>query len=139
MSTNGYMTMVTWPLAPIIIIRVDFSNKKRTTPNNHHTINTYVDAVKKDIKQSKSVIPRKVRPNLNKYEKVTLKDLSKRDDVIIINMDKCAAVVIMGVNDFVREDKHQLNDSKNYKVLAKDPTTSNKDLVNQTIDRLKKK
>ena len=54
-------------------------------------------------------------------------------------MDKCAAVVIMGVNDFVREDKHQLNDSKNYKVLAKDPTTTNKDLVNQTIDRLKKK
>ena len=54
-------------------------------------------------------------------------------------MDKRAAVVIMGVNDFVREDKHQLNDSKNYKVLAKDATTTNKDLVNQTIDRLKKK
>ena len=54
-------------------------------------------------------------------------------------MDKRAAVVIMGANDFVREDKHQLNDSKNYKVLAKDPTTTNKDLVNQTIDRLKKK
>ena len=45
------------------------------------------------------------------------------------------AVVIMDVNDYIREAKRQLNDSKNYKVLAKDPTTINNDLVNQTIDR----
>ena len=33
----------------------------------------------------------------------------------------------------------KLNDSKNYKVLAKDPTTTNNDLVNQTINRFTKK
>ena len=31
------------------------------------------------------------------------------------------------------------NDSKNYNVLAKDPTTTNNDLVNQTIHRFTKK
>ena len=41
----------------------------------------------------------------------------------------------MDVNDYIREAKRQLNDSKNYKVLAKDPTTTNNDLVNQTTDR----
>ena len=46
-------------------------------------------------------------------------------------------MVIMDVNDCFREDKRQLNDSKNYKVLAKDPTTTNNDLVNQAIDRFK--
>ena len=44
----------------------------------------------------------------------------------------------MGVNDYIREAKCQLNDSKNYKVLAKDPTTTNNDLVNQTVDRFTK-
>ena len=44
----------------------------------------------------------------------------------------------MNVNDYIREAKRQLNDPKNYKVLAKDPTTTNNDLVNQTIDRFTK-
>ena len=44
----------------------------------------------------------------------------------------------MDVNDYIREAKRQLNGSKNYKVLAKDPTTTNNDLVIQTIDRFTK-
>ena len=53
-------------------------------------------------------------------------------------MDKGGAVVIMGVNDYIREAKRQLNDSKNYKVISKDPTITNNELVNQTIDTFKK-
>ena len=49
--------------------------------------------MKKDIEQSKTVTPRQIRPNLSKDEKVALKDLSKRDD-IITNADKVGAVVI---------------------------------------------
>ena len=44
-------------------------------------------------------------------------------------------MVIMDVNDYVREVKCQLNNSKNYKVLANNPTTTNDNLVKQTIDR----
>ena len=47
-------------------------------------------------------------------------------------------MVIMGVNGYIREAKRQLNDRKNYELFAKDPTTTNNDLVNQTIDRFKK-
>ena len=74
-------------------------NKKWTPPNNHYTINTYVEAVKKDIEQSKTVTLRKIRPNLNKDKKVALKDLSKRDDIIITS----GAVVILGVNDYTEK------------------------------------
>ena len=49
--------------------------------------------------------------------------------------DKDGAVVIMDVNHYIREAKIQLNDLENYKVLAKDLTTTSNDLVNQTIDR----
>ena len=45
-------------------------------------------------------------------------------------MDKSGAVVIMDVNDYIREAKGQLNNSKNNKDLAKDPATTNNDLVN---------
>ena len=44
----------------------------------------------------------------------------------------------MAVNDYIREAKYQLNDPRNYKVLAKDPTTTNNNLINQTIDRFTK-
>ena len=52
----------------------------------------------------------------------------------------------MGVNDYIREAKRQLNASKNYKVFftnyklqsAKGPTATNNNLVNRTIDGLKK-
>ena len=44
----------------------------------------------------------------------------------------------MFVNDYIREGKRQLNDLKNYKVPAKDPTTANNNLVKKTIDRFTK-
>ena len=44
----------------------------------------------------------------------------------------------MDVNDYIREVKRQLNDPRNYKALAKDPTTTNNDFINQTIDRFTK-
>ena len=113
-------------------------NEKWTPPNNHHTISTYVEAVKKDIEQSKRVPPKKIRSNLSKDEKVAVKDLSKRDNIIINNADKGGAVVIMDVIDYIREAKRQLNEPRDYKVLAKDPTTTNNDLINQTIDRFTK-
>ena len=72
--------------------------------------NTYREVIKKDIEKSKTVIPRNTRPNLSKDEKVTLRDLSKRDDIIITNADRCSAVVIMSVNDYIREAKCQVNE-----------------------------
>ena len=69
---------------------------------------------------------------------MALKDLSKRDDIIITNANKGGTVVIMFVNDSIREGKRQLNDLKNYKVLAKDPTAANNNLVKKTIDRFTK-
>ena len=40
------------------------------------------------------------------------------------------AVVIMDVNDYIRETKRLLNDPRNCKVIAKDPVTTNNDLIN---------
>ena len=44
----------------------------------------------------------------------------------------------MDVNDYIREAKRQLNEPRNYKVLAKEALTTNNDLINQAIDRFTK-
>ena len=44
----------------------------------------------------------------------------------------------MDVNDYIREAKRQLNEPRNYKFLAKDLTTTNNNLINETIDRFTK-
>ena len=44
----------------------------------------------------------------------------------------------MDINDYIREAKCQLNNQRNYITLAKDSTTTNNDLINQTIDRFTK-
>ena len=72
-------------------------------------------------------------------EKVPLTDLSKRDEIIVMNAGKGSAVVIIDINDYTREAKCQLNDLKNYKVFAKDPTITNNNLINQAIYRCTKK
>ena len=59
-------------------------NNKWSPSNNYHTINAYVETVKKDIEHNKTVTPRKIRPNLSKDEKLALKDLSKRDDILLL-------------------------------------------------------
>ena len=74
---------------------------------------------------------------------VVKKDLTQRktdghEDKGEENPDNGGTVIVMEVNVYIREAKRQLSDSKNYKILAKDPTITNRDLVNQTIDRFKK-
>ena len=68
-----------------------------------------------------------------------MEELAKRKDVIITNADKCGAVVIMDVEKYINEANCQLSDKRNYKKLQEDPTLQHSNLVNDTIDRFKKK
>ena len=68
-----------------------------------------------------------------------MKELSDNTDIIITKADKGGAVVIMDVKDYINEAHRQLNNKGHYKISNKDPTTTNAKLVNDTIQRLKKK
>ena len=70
--------------------------KKRnwTPPRTHHTVETFIQAVTRDIHDSKrEPLP---KPNLSKGEQKALSDLQKRNDIVITNADKGGAVVIIG-------------------------------------------
>ena len=114
-------------------------NKGWTPDKNHHTIDTFVEAVKKDIECNKTFKPKQPHPNLDKGEREAIKELSKREDIIITNVHKGGAVVFVDTNDYIKEAERQLNDKDNYHILPEDPTLGNNKLVNQAIDHFKKR
>ena len=72
-----------------------------------------------------------------KRKDIGMKKLSEREDIIITKADKGGAIVIVGVKDYIKETEWQLNNTKNYRKLQEDPTTTNMILVNDTIERIK--
>ena len=78
------------------------------------------------------------KDNLTNGEQKTPKELSKRDDIIIINADKGGAIIIMDIDKYISEAQHQLNDKNNYKKLQTNPTLQHNKLVNDTVERFKK-
>ena len=75
-------------------------NKGWTPDKNHHTTNTFVESVKKDIKCTKTFKPKQPHPNLAKGERETIKELSKREG---------GALVIVDTNDCIASKKLSLN------------------------------
>ena len=113
-------------------------NTKKWTPSeNHHTINTFIDLVEYDVNEATQEETKNYRPNLTKGEKEAMKELSKREDIIITNADKGGAVVIMDINKYILECNRQLNDSNTYKKLSLDPTDTHVNLINDIIHRFK--
>ena len=74
-----------------------------------------------------------------KGERIAIKELSDHTDIMITKTHKQGAVVIMDLKDSIKETHHQLNNKDHYKIFNKEPTTTNTKLVNDTIQRLKKK
>ena len=77
------------------------------------------------------------KQNLTKGELEALKQLEKRQDIIISNAGKGGAV-IMDTDKYIEEADRQLSDCTNYKKLQNDPTLQHNKLVNDTITRFKK-
>ena len=66
-------------------------------------------------------------------------ELKEKDDIIVTNTDKGGAVVILDEKDHEKECKKQLNNTKNYKHLQKDPTATNNKLVYNKTKRFENK
>ena len=63
--------------------------------------------------------------------------MADRNDIIITKADKGGAVVIIDVEDYVKEAEHQLNNKDIYRKLQYDSTQTHARLVNDTITRFK--
>ena len=77
------------------------------------------------------------KSNLIKNETDALQQLSQRDDNIITKADKGGAVVIIDVDDYIREANRQLNNTDFYKKIPNDPTESNRNKLTNTLNEFK--
>ena len=67
-------------------------NKTWTPKSNHHTVDTFISCVTKELEESKpNLIP---KDNLTGKERRALQELSIRDDIVITKADKGGATVI---------------------------------------------
>ena len=100
-----------------------FHNKSSWTPptDRDPALNTYVDAIKHDIL---TVNRNHITDNLTKDERQALRNLKKRQDIIIKPADKGSGTVVMDKSWYIDECNRQLNDAKFYRQLDRDITDS---------------
>ena len=63
-----------------------------------------------------------------------MKDLSIRDNIKITKADKCGAIVIIDVDNYINEANQQINNKEFYKEISNDPTEMK---VNNVIKEIK--
>ena len=81
----------------------------------------FIEAFNKELEIEKKFWKAIPKSNLTKNETDTLQPLSQRDDIIMIKADKGGAVVIIDVDDYIREANLQLDNTDFYKKNIKGP------------------
>ena len=74
--------------------------------------------------------------NLSSEERVALKNLSKRKDIIVKAADKGGALVVWRADLYQKEALRQLSDTSFYAKIDKDLTSTNQQIVKSTINDL---
>ena len=67
-----------------------------------------------------------------------MQELQIRNDIVITDADKGGAVVILDVEDYVKEAERQLNNKENYRKINYGPTTDNNETIHKVISRFQK-
>ena len=66
-------------------------------------------------------------------EQKSLEELQHKEGIVITNVHKGGAAVVLNVKEFIKESERQLSDSKHYRHLEHDPTTVNNAIVNKIM------
>ena len=67
-----------------------------------------------------------------------MQELQSRKGIVITDADKGGDVVILDVEDYVKEAERQLNNKENYRKINYDPTTVNNETIHKVISRFQK-
>ena len=72
------------------------------TERNNHTVHTFIEIFQKEFSALK---PRTTnnRDNLTKEERMALKNIKERNDIIITHADKGGALVIIHILDYLKK------------------------------------
>ena len=86
-------------------------------------LETYIRKFRADVKQQLEVNQlKRCTDNLTSAERIALRGLRQRTDVVIKPADKGSAVVVLSKEDYIDEAERQLNNRAHYAPLNADPT-----------------
>ena len=114
------------------------TNKTWFPNNNHPSIETFIEATHNEINNEIEKMKQPNYSNLSVKEQKALQVLQSNDGIVITEADKGGVVVILDVEDYIKEAERQLHNTENYKRLYHNPTTTNNDTVNKIIKRFHK-
>ena len=114
------------------------TNKNWIPTNNHHSIETFIEATRNEIKEKVEETQPLKYSNLTIKERKAMQELQSRKSTVITNADKGGAVVILDVDDYVKVAERQLNNKENYRKINCDPTTVNNETIHKVISRFQK-
>ena len=112
--------------------------KRRFKPQSNyiHPISTsgcledYIYALKIEATKLK---PRKTRNNLSQRQRIALRKLRKRNDIIIKKADKGSTVIIQDRQEYIDTGLEHLSDKNTYSELEEDQTKQVAEEVTQTV------
>ena len=118
--------------------------KNKTNPewlpkDIHHSVKTFMESVDRDLQKETNETTPEREQNLTKGEIQSLRNLKERDDIIITKADKGGAVVIINIDDYLKEAKRQLDNTEFYHKLYQDLTETHAHIVNETIRKFEGK
>ena len=76
---------------------------------------TYTEATQRELEKEQTKMKEKPYNNLTKNERISMKELSEREDIIIAKALKGGVVVIVDAKDYIKEAERQLNNTENYR------------------------
>ena len=95
--------------------RVDYDTEDRLSRLKQEVLETY--------KKRRPENAHKQTSNISSKEVTALKDLKKKEGIIIKPSDKCQRFVVLDKEEYAQKANDLLKDSDSYAVLRKDPTT----------------
>ena len=105
--------------------RYPFQNPTGWTPpvGKSPTLDTYINVTTTEILENQPA-PIKCN-NLPNFKLDALENLRKNKNLIIKQVDKGGAIVLMNKDDYIKEGLRQLTDTRSYKEIDRDLTTKN--------------
>ena len=91
------------------------TNKTWVPNNNHHSIDIFMEAAHNEINNEIEKTKRPNYSNLFVKEQKTLQKLQSRDSIVITEADKGDAVVMLDVEDYLKEAERQLHNTETIK------------------------
>ena len=89
------------------------TNKNGIHTNNHHNIETFIEATRNEIQDKIKKTRASKYSNLTVKERKAVQKLQSRHHIVITDANEGGAVVIQDVEYYVKEAERQLNNKEN--------------------------